>query len=144
ELGTLCYDCATAMFHLDARATEQFELPGRVAQDELLARIHPDDAARFDRVLARASAPGADGRYAIELRLRKHAGGVRWLSVFGRVQFAQDGARRATEHIGVVQDITERKLDRERSSWRSAAEGRRNTPKSGVWSRGRRPRRHEV
>ena len=110
ELGMLRFDWATGMFHLDARAQLQFGLGAAVPFAALRAHVHPDDVQAIDAALGQAADPDADGRYALEFRVRLPDGGERWLLSRGRVHFGLDGASRTPlERIGIVQDITGRK-----------------------------------
>jgi len=110
ELGMLRFDCATGIFHLDARAQRQFELGAEVPYAELRAHVHPDDVQAIDAALGQAADPDGDGRYALEFRVRLPGGDERWLLSRGRVHFGVDGeSRTPLERIGIVQDITDRK-----------------------------------
>jgi CheY-like chemotaxis protein len=116
ELGMLRFDCATGIFHLDARAQRQFELGAEVAFAELRAHVHPDDVQAIEAVVGQAASPDGDaqpadsegdGRYAIEFRVRLPGGGERRLLVRGRVHFGLDGdSSTPLERIGIVQDVT--------------------------------------
>jgi PAS domain S-box-containing protein len=110
KLGALRFDCAARTFQLDARAQEHFGLGQQVPYAELQERIFLEDQPRLAAAFLHAADAGSDGRYAIELRALQEDGSARWLSFRGRVNYGTDSrAREPLEHIGVVQDITERK-----------------------------------
>lgn len=76
---------------------------------ESLARVHPDDRAQVDELVRLARSGIAP--YALEFRLIKPDGAVRWMKSQARLEF--DAAGRATRAIGVIRDIHERKLREE-------------------------------
>ncbi|MEN9934792.1 MAG: hypothetical protein RLZZ387_1371 [Chloroflexota bacterium] len=111
ELGTWRHNLVTGAIALDARTRAQY---GIVADSytiaDVLARIHPDDVAYFQRTLAAALASSSDGRYLAEYRVVHLDDSVHWLTVRGQVVFDSSGdARRPVFRYGTVQDITERK-----------------------------------
>jgi PAS domain S-box-containing protein len=69
--------------------------------------IHFDDQPLFNRAITRTIDEGTD--YEIEHRVLLPDKSVRWVNTRGRVFFNQ--ASRAERIVGVVTDITERKLD---------------------------------
>ena len=87
-------------------------LDGKETFEMWRSRIHPDDRDRVSREFKRAKQEHC--LYAIEHRvIRGDTGEVAWLSVFGRFLYDENG--RATRHIGIFFDSTERKrLEEER------------------------------
>jgi PAS domain S-box-containing protein len=79
--------------------------PHDIAQ--ALALIRPEDVAELRKRFAHASAPGADGRVRLDLRLARDD---RWLAFSAQAEFRDtpDG-RRPVRVLGVALDITERK-----------------------------------
>lgn len=73
---------------------------------EMLAVIHPDDRDEVRRAASRAVQDGED--YAPEFRVVRPDGGVRWLAARGRRVEGTGG--QSARLIGVVSDVTERKL----------------------------------
>jgi PAS domain-containing protein len=69
--------------------------------------IHFDDQPLFNRAITRTIDEGTD--YEIEHRILLPDKSVRWVNTRGRVFFNQ--ASRAERIVGVVTDITERKLE---------------------------------
>jgi len=122
QLGTWRHDLGTDLFRFDARAAEHFGVDGGGSTAaEVLAKVHPDDAARLRDVMAESLDPRGPGRYALECRVVLPAGAVRWVAVHARVRFEGEGsARRAVLAIGTSQDVTERK--RNEDALRATAE----------------------
>jgi PAS domain S-box-containing protein len=82
---------------------------------DVLALVHPDDLALFGASIQRAHDPKGDGLYALEHRVLRRDGSIRWNSVVSRTTFAGEGdARRAALTVGTVMDITERKQAEQR------------------------------
>jgi PAS domain S-box-containing protein len=100
------FDATTRSFTVLGESHRVLGLPGAHFTDlEMLAHTHPDDMERVKRHWATAITRGDS--YDIEYRL--HFGGTwRWFSV--RAEFERDAAGRVTEGMGMVLDITERKL----------------------------------
>jgi PAS domain S-box-containing protein len=67
--------------------------------------IHPEDRARFAEICRKADQQGLD--YEIEYRIVRPDGEVRHVLEIGEAVF--DAAGRPVEHVGTLQDITERK-----------------------------------
>ena len=72
------------------------------------ARFHPDDLDAYGSAVKAAEAQGGPDRYEFEYRIVPRPGEIRWLHTRGQV--IRDAAGRARRRIGVVTDITERKL----------------------------------
>jgi signal transduction histidine kinase len=66
--------------------------------------IHPDDREKVRR--ARGDALRGGGQYAVDYRLIRGDGALRWVSV--RADVLRDEAGHPTRFVGVVQDVTER------------------------------------
>jgi PAS domain S-box-containing protein len=100
----------------DRRAKEIYD----VAEDEtdieeFTKRVHPDDVERVWAVIEAALDPTDPKPYAIEYRVERGDGEVRWVAAHGLTHF--EGAshqRRAVSMVGTLQDITERKGREER------------------------------
>jgi PAS domain S-box-containing protein len=82
-----------------------------------LERIHPDDRAGLLKAIDEALAQGAP--YAVEHRIVRPDGAVRWVSASGTVM--RDGDGRPQRMVGVVQDVTGRR-EQEEALRRSLAE----------------------
>ncbi|PWS38659.1 hypothetical protein DFH01_05165 [Falsiroseomonas bella] len=74
------------------------------------ARVHPDDLARVEAEWARAEREG--GRFHVSYRIRRADDGeIRWMETYGRAIRDRVGPGR---FVGVMFDVTERKLAEER------------------------------
>jgi PAS domain S-box-containing protein len=112
DLGTWRHNPVTGMIHFDARARTHYGFDtAAVPLADLIARVHPDDAARLQQTIAAALDPMiGDGHYAAEYRVIHPGGTVRWVSVQAHVYFEGEGAaRRSVLRVGTSQDITARK-----------------------------------
>jgi PAS domain S-box-containing protein len=100
------FDAATRTFTILGESHRVLALPGTHFTDlEMLAHTHPDDMVRVKQAWAAAIVHGLP--YRIDYRLR-FGDDWRWFSV--RAEFERDDKGRVTVGLGVVLDITERKL----------------------------------
>jgi signal transduction histidine kinase len=74
--------------------------------DDFLAIIYPEDRQRL--LEAHQAHLNQGDKYDVEYRIFSTHGQHRWMRSIGRAEFAADGT--PTRFIGIVQDITERKL----------------------------------
>jgi PAS domain S-box-containing protein len=74
--------------------------------EEFTKRVHPDDVERVWAAIEAALNPTDPKPYAIEYRIQRSDGEVRWVEAHGLTYFAE---LRAVSMVGTVQDITERK-----------------------------------
>jgi PAS domain S-box-containing protein len=85
---------------------------GAVTHEEAVSAIHPDDAdaslARFREVVA----PGSTSNYAIEKRIVRPDGGVRWTTWTGVL--GRDASGRPLRLVGTLKDVTDVHEARER------------------------------
>jgi anti-sigma regulatory factor (Ser/Thr protein kinase) len=129
RLGTLRWDVRTDVLTWDDRACTVLGVePGCLTRGiaslwDLV--LHEDVAAAQEAV--RAAVEGT-GEYALECRVRRADGSVRWVESRGRVLPGPDG--RAAQLVGVVMDSTElrsghdpssRELGNDRTAFRAAA-----------------------
>ena len=116
DIGSFDYDAGSGVLHWDDRLLRLFGydrttfLP-RI--DSLHARVHPGDRARAAAAIAEALA--AQGELAVEYRIVRPGGEVRWIEARGRVVPARDGAP-STRLLGVAYDSTELRDARDRLS----------------------------
>jgi PAS domain S-box-containing protein len=100
----------------DRRSKEIFDVAeDKTDIEEFTKRLHPDDVERVWAVIEAALDPTDPKPYAIEYRVQRGDGEVRWVEAHGLAYF--EGAshqRRAVSMVGTVQDITERKGREER------------------------------
>jgi PAS domain S-box-containing protein len=78
--------------------------------EEFTKRLHPDDVERVWAAIEAALDPTNPQRYAIEYRVQRGDGEVRWVEAHGLTYFEDAPIeRRAISMVGTCQDITERK-----------------------------------
>jgi len=111
QLGSWQYDPLSRVVVGDARAQEIFDFAeNEVAIEEVMKRVHPDDAEKVWAALEASLNPVDPKHSATEFRLRRADGEIRWVETLGLAYFAGDGPeRRAVSFGGTVADITERK-----------------------------------
>jgi PAS domain S-box-containing protein len=119
HLGWWQYDPLRRTGSGDARANEihDFDIAEneKVALEELLKRVHPDDVGAFQAAITTALDPADPKPFAYEYRIRRQDGSVRWVENHGLAYF--EGARserRVVSFVGTLADITERKEREER------------------------------
>ncbi len=111
QLGWWQYDSLHRVVSLDTRSKEILDIAedGTVVQ-EIMRLVHPDDAERVWTAFQTACDTTDPKPYAIEFRVRRGDGEVRWAEVHWLAYF--EGARRerpASSVVGTIADITERK-----------------------------------
>jgi len=90
---------------------------GALSKAQLIERyVHPDDAAALEQALTDGMKTGRP--FHALYRIRRKDGALRWLELAGSFESARDGA--PIRMIGVLADITERKLVEEASLKRVA------------------------
>jgi PAS domain S-box-containing protein len=100
------FDAATRSFTILGESHRVLGLPGSHFTDlEMLEHTHPDDLERVKQAWAAGIRHGRP--YKIDYRLRFDRE-WRWFAV--RAEFERDAAGRVTLGLGMVHDITERKL----------------------------------
>jgi PAS domain S-box-containing protein len=111
QLGSWQHDPVRHVLSGDARARELFDIPGEeIPTEEMLARVHPDDVAGVRAGIRESLDPVDPKRSAVEFRLRRRTGEVRWLEILALAHFEGTGdERRAVSIVGTVADITTRK-----------------------------------
>lgn len=117
KLGWWQYDVRRRTISGDPRFREILGVAEReTPEEDLITRIHPDDAGRM-RAAIDGALDLADPRpMAIEARLRPQDGATRWIEAHALTSFAGRGrTRRATRLIGTLADITERKEQEEKA-----------------------------
>jgi len=116
RLGWWQYDPASGMVTHDARYAEIYGLEGVGPRhvDEIARLLHPDDAPRLWDAVKAAMRADDPAPYAVEYRIRRPDGALRWLEARGIASFAGRGdARVVTSLVGTVADVTERRLAEE-------------------------------
>ncbi len=76
------------------------------SHEALIARVHPDDRARVEAAVARATTADGPSRYSVEYRILRADGEMRWISSTGFAVFDGD---RLVRVVGTGRDVTERR-----------------------------------
>ncbi len=79
----------------------------RSTLEVFMAGVHPVDRARMEPAMRLAMTEGSTGYFTAEYRLQPKDGSIRWMAARGQ-SFFQNG--NCSRFVGVIQDITERKL----------------------------------
>ena len=111
QLGWWQYDPRRRVFSGDARSNEIFDVTAEETPiAEITKRVHPDDAERFWAARETALHPADPKSQAIEYRMRRPDGKVRWVELHWLAYFEDTRCEQPSASvIGTVQDITERK-----------------------------------
>jgi len=111
QLGWWQYDLLRHVGSGDSRFKEIFDVTAdEILIEDLLERVHPDDAERFCADRDAALDPANPTRSPGEFRIRRRNGEIRWVEAHRLAYFEGAGSRRrAVSFGGAVQDITERK-----------------------------------
>ena len=107
-VGSYAYDVDTDMMQVDAGYAALHGLPEGTVQttrSEWRARTHPDDVARVEDMREQAFGEGL-GEYAIEYRIVRSGGEVRWIESRSFITYTSEG--RPQRVAGVNIDITGR------------------------------------
>ena len=108
-VGSYAYDVNTDMMQVDEGYAALHGLPEGTVEttsSEWRARTHPDDVARVEDMRQQAFREGL-GEYAIEYRIVRSGGEVRWIESRSFITYTSEG--RPQRVAGVNIDITERK-----------------------------------
>jgi PAS domain S-box-containing protein len=123
QLGWWQYDPLRRAVSGDARFKEIFGVvEDESTLEDALKRVHPDDAERVGVAREAALDPVDPKPLAIEHRIQRGDGEVRWVKAHGLTYF--EGGRRerrAVNFVGTVEDITERKDHEEREHLQNVA-----------------------
>ena len=111
RLGWWYYDPVTRIASWDDRYMEIFGVAGYSRpNDEILARLHPEDRPGVWAKVEAALDPVDPQAYSTEYRINLPNGSMKWIEAYGIASFEGVGdSRRATSFVGTVQDITGRK-----------------------------------
>ncbi len=116
RLGWWQFDSTTGSVSHDARYAEIYGLdgPGPRPVEEIDRLLHVEDAPRLWAAVQAAVDPRGPVPYAVEYRIHRPDGTLRWLEARGMASFEGSGtARRVTGFVGTVGDVTERRLAEE-------------------------------
>jgi PAS domain S-box-containing protein len=111
-MGWWQYDPATQIASYDEGYRRIFGVTGSSRpNEEILKRLHPVDLPHVWSQVEAALDPADPKPYATEYRIVMPDGETRWIEAHGVAAFEGFGdERRATNFVGTVMDITERKL----------------------------------
>ncbi|MCX5660920.1 MAG: response regulator [Planctomycetota bacterium] len=111
KMGWWHYDPVTKVANWDDRYKEIFGVTGSERpNEEILARLHPDDLPGVWAAVERALDPVAPKPYSVEYRIRLDDGAIRWVEAHGLATFEGEGpGRKAVSFVGTVADITGRR-----------------------------------
>jgi PAS domain S-box-containing protein len=111
RMGWWQYDPLTKIATCDDRFCEIFGISERQCPNEqILARMHPDDLPRVWAAVEAALNPADPAPYSTQYRIFVDGGSHRWVEAHGLATFEGDGpARRAINFVGTVTDVTDRK-----------------------------------
>ena len=116
RLGWWQYDAATGMVTHDARYAEIYGLDGCLPRhvDEIHRLLHAEDAPRLWAAVEASMQPDDPKPYAVEYRITRADGSLRWLEARGIAEFEGTGAARTlVSFVGTVADVTERRMAEE-------------------------------
>jgi PAS domain S-box-containing protein len=114
NLGTWDFNPVTSVCRWSSRCKEIFGLPLHVDidQDAFLHALDPVDRTTVVKAIDEALAGIKDGKYDVEYRIARPAGGrQRWVRSMGQAFFDENG--RAVRFIGTMLDISEQKYAEE-------------------------------
>ena len=108
-------DLVTNTVNWDDRCRELFGLANhnQLPYEQAIRYIHPDDVARVDEAVKRATDSQSNGQYDATYRtIGADDGKLRWVRFWGQCYFTEAGG--VSYFTGVAQDITQQTLDRQR------------------------------
>jgi PAS domain S-box-containing protein len=113
-LGLGAMDYVADTITLDDLAAGLFDLPAKtpIPRSAVHARFHRDDVAEVADKIAKLLDPNGSGFIAVDHRIVRLDGSVRWVSARKQVEFSvpeAGGPKRATRGLLAVLDITDRK-----------------------------------
>ncbi len=111
NMGWWHYDPISRISSWDERYKEIFGVTGNSRpNEEILARLHPDDLPGVWAKVEAALDPVNPQPYSAEYRINLPDGSMKWIEAHGVASFEGVGEyRRAMSFVGTVADITERK-----------------------------------
>jgi PAS domain S-box-containing protein len=104
ELGTYEIDLGSGSIATSGNFNKIWDLESPVTQQEILSRIHPEDAAIREQAHRNVD---TKGQIFYELRIIHRDGTVRWLKINGK--YTTDSLGKNSALMGITQDITDQK-----------------------------------
>jgi PAS domain S-box-containing protein len=116
QLGWWQYDPGRRVVWWDARSKEILDVAeDGMALEDVMKLVHANDAERIRAAFQTARDPTDPRPYALEFRLQRGDGEVRWAQVHWLASFEGAGReRQAASVVGIVADVTERNEREER------------------------------
>jgi PAS domain S-box-containing protein len=116
QLGWWQYDPGRRVVSWDARSKEILDVAeDETALEEVMKLVHPNDAERVRTAFQTARDPPDPKPYALEFRVQRGDGEVRWAQVHWLTYLRGAGRERQTASVvGIVADVTERNEREER------------------------------
>jgi PAS domain S-box-containing protein len=111
SMGWWQYDMKSGQVFWDERVRTLYGVDAASQDyDEVLARMHPDDARRVDAAIAAATNPHDPQPYSVEYRLQLPDGSTRWIASKGQAIFEGEGdERHVSLFVGTALDVTDAK-----------------------------------
>lgn len=108
QLGIVAVDYETEIVDLSPHAAEQFgfESERRITRRQLHSRFHPDDVENLNKLIRQSLNPDGNHCFAVEHRVIRPDGSIRWLNVRKQVSFVDGKAHSA---VVVTADVTFRR-----------------------------------
>ncbi|MFO0942361.1 MAG: PAS domain S-box protein [Pirellulales bacterium] len=108
QLGIMAVDYEHGTVSLSSHAAEQFgfEPSLKVTRSELHSRFHPDDKEYLNRLIRLSLEPNGNHCFAVEHRVVRPDGSIRWLNVRKQVSFVD---RKPHSAVVVTADVTDRR-----------------------------------
>jgi PAS domain S-box-containing protein len=112
NIGIFDHDHITDQIQWSEHMLEIFGWKNEVSTiNEFINSIYPEDKEKIIKAVSRAHDASGDGRFAVEHRIIRTDGAVRWLTTRSQTYFRNDGNNRyAARTVGASLDITENKL----------------------------------
>lgn len=112
QMGWWQLDLASKQVLCDERFKAIFGIDEETFSYEwIIARLHPDDRAAIDASVQAAVRPVDPVPYAVECRVVRPDGSLRWTTAKGQAIFEGEGAERhAIRLVGTVTDVTEARV----------------------------------
>lgn len=103
-MGTYEIDLATKKIKTSGNFNAIWSIDHEIANEELIARLHPEDQALRERAHQQAQ---TTGKMCYEARILNDDGSLKWVKINGRIITGENGTPGTL--IGIIQDIHEQK-----------------------------------